>query len=57
MKIKEARKNAGITQAEMSIMLGIPKRTIEDWETEKRTPPQWVSNLVIEKLNSLNKEN
>lgn len=55
MKIKEARKAAGLTQAGMSLELGIPKRTIEDWETEKRTPPMWVENLVIEKLQSLNK--
>lgn len=55
MTIKEARKAAGLTQAGMSLALGIPKRTIEDWETEKRTPPMWVENLVIEKLQNLNK--
>lgn len=55
MTIKEARKMAGLTQASMSIWLGIPTRTIEDWETEKRNPPKWVERLVVEKLQNINK--
>lgn len=55
MTIKEARKMAGLTQASMSIWLGIPTRTIEDWETEKRNPPKWVERLVVEKLQKINK--
>ena len=55
MTIKEARKMAGLTQAGMSIHLGIPKRTIEDWENDRRTPSDWVEKLVIEKLQNLNK--
>lgn len=55
MKIKQARKNAGITQKQMSKMLNIPQRTIEDWETGKRTPPVYVKALVIEKLKLLEK--
>lgn len=50
MTIKEARLAAGLTQKGMSDTLGIPKRTIEDWEGGRRTPPEWVANLVIEKL-------
>lgn len=34
----------------MSDELEIPKRTIQDWETGKRTPPIYVEKLVIEKL-------
>lgn len=55
MKIKEARQKAGLTQAQMSTVLGIPKRTIEDWETEKIKPRAWAENLVVEKLENLNK--
>lgn len=50
MDIKTARKNVGLTQKEMSELLEIPQRTIEDWETGKRTPPTYVEKLIIEKL-------
>ena len=56
MKIKQARKNAGITQKRMSELLNIPQRTIEDWETGKRTPPEYVKALVIEKLKLIEKD-
>ena len=56
MTIKEARKNAGLTQAEMSELLEIPKRTIEDWETCKRKPPVYVERLVIRELERIAKE-
>ena len=49
-KIKEARKEAGITQEKMSEMLEIPKRTIENWETGKNTPPVYVEKLVLKEL-------
>lgn len=53
MKIKEARKAAGLTQAAAAEMIGVPKRTWEDWETDRRHPPQYVEKLIIEKLNTL----
>lgn len=55
MKIKEARQKAGLTQAQMSTVLGIPKRTIEDWETEKIKPRAWAESLVVKKLENFNK--
>lgn len=48
--LKQARQQAGLTQAQMSEQLGIPKRTIEDWERGISTPPKYVEQLVIEKL-------
>ena len=57
-QLKKAREFAFLTQAAMSRELNIPKITIEQWETDKRTPPAWVAELLLEKLNSLkNKEN
>lgn len=50
MTIKEARKKAGLTQAQMSELLEIPKRTIGDWETGTRKPPAYVEKLVIREL-------
>lgn len=56
MTIKQARKNAGITQKRMSELFNIPRRTIEDWEAGKRTPPEYVKALVIEKLKLIEKD-
>ncbi len=50
MKIKEARQAAGLTQQEMSARFGIPKRTIENWEAEVRTPPEYIESLLIKEL-------
>ena len=48
--IKEARQAAGLSQQGVTNTLGIPKRTLQDWESGKRTPPGWAEALVIEKL-------
>lgn len=57
MTIKEARKKAGLTQAQMSELLEIPKRTIGDWETGTRKPPAYVEKLVIRELERISEEN
>lgn len=53
---KDARIAAGLTQKQMSDMFKIPKRTIENWESGQRTPPEYVKLLVIDKLNSITRE-
>lgn len=55
-KIKEARLNAGLTQAKMSDVFKIPKRTIENWETGNRKPPKWAEMLVVEKLKEMRED-
>ena len=45
-KIREMRKALGITQAEMSEVYGIPKRTIEDWEAGRREPAAYLVELL-----------
>lgn len=52
-KIKEARVNAGLTQAKMAEIFKIPKRTIENWETGSRKPPEWAELLILEKLTKM----
>lgn len=54
--IKEARKNAGLTQRQMSELLNIPRRTIEDWDSGKSYPPAWVEALLLEKLERMSEE-
>ena len=55
--IKEARQAAGLSQQGVTDTLGIPRRTLQDWETGKRTPPGWAEALVIEKLERIAQNN
>lgn len=48
--IKSERIRLGITQKKMSELIGIPQRTIEDWEAGRRKCPDYVERLVLEKL-------
>ena len=41
---------ANLTQKQMSDLLGIPLRTIEDWDLGRRKPPEYVTALIIFKL-------
>lgn len=50
MTIKDARKAAGLSQQEMSDKLGIPLRTIADWDRGARKPPGWAERLIIQEL-------
>lgn len=56
MTIKEARKAAGLTQQGMSDLLGIPKRTLENWESGRSLPPEWVEHLIVEKLEDIERD-
>lgn len=49
-QIKAARKAAGLTQQGMADKMVIPRRTIQDWEAEKMTPPPYVQRLVLNEL-------
>lgn len=46
MTIKELRKSTGLPQAKFSKKYGIPRRTLEDWEADKRTPPDYVVDML-----------
>ena len=49
-EIKEARLKAGLTQQEMSDLLEIPKRTIEEWEGGRRKCPEYTKKLILRDL-------
>lgn len=46
MTIKELRTLTGLSQKAFSDKYEIPKRTIEDWEAKRRTPPEYVIKLL-----------
>lgn len=54
--LKQARLDAGITQAKMSELLEIPKRTIENWENDLRKCPAYVERLVIAELSRIKEQ-
>lgn len=45
-RVKAVRELLGVTQEKLGQKYGIPKRTIEDWETGKMTPPPYVVSLL-----------
>lgn len=52
-ELKNERARLEITQAELSRILGVPKRTIESWEMGDRRPPDYVQRLILYKLKEL----
>ena len=46
MTFKELRTLSGMTQAKFAEYFGIPKRTVENWDAEIRTPPRYVTDLM-----------
>ncbi|MDY2629470.1 MAG: helix-turn-helix domain-containing protein [Lachnospiraceae bacterium] len=45
-KIRRLREQTGMTRKDFSIHIGIPLRTIEDWEAGRRTPPEYIPRLI-----------
>lgn len=48
--IKELRESTGMTRREFSEHIGIPVRTLEDWEAARRTPPEYIPRLIAYQL-------
>lgn len=48
--IKSIRLRTGMTQAEFSKWLHIPKRTLEKWEQKISLPPSYVAELIEYKV-------
>lgn len=48
--IKDLRQNIGLNRKEFSEHIGIPLRTLEDWEAGRRTPPEYIPRLIAYQL-------
>ena len=46
MTINDILREHGLSQTELSRRLGIPLRTVQDWAGERRTPSDWILNLI-----------
>lgn len=49
-RIRELRESIGLTRKEFSEHIGIPVRTLEDWEAGRRTPPEYIPRLISYQL-------
>lgn len=49
-RIKGLRMDVGLNRKDFALQLGIPLRTVEDWEAGRRTPPEYVLRLIAYKI-------
>ena len=49
-ELKLMREQVGFSMRDLAIFLGIPKRTLENWEYGISAPPQYVIDLIIYKV-------
>ena len=49
-RIKQLRESTGETRKEFSTHIGIPVRTLEDWEAGRRTPSEYIPRLIAYQL-------
>lgn len=50
MTVKDMRKACGMTQEKLSEYLDIPKRTIQNWDSEHRAPAPYVARMIADLL-------
>lgn len=55
-QLRASRAAAGLSQQTMADLMLIPKRTIQEWEGERRTPPPYVQRFVLNELATMKKE-
>ncbi len=48
--LKTVRDNIGLTQEQVSILTGVPVKTLRNWEQEIRTPSEWTLDLIVDRL-------
>ena len=49
--ILELRNRTGLNRKEFANYMGIPLRTVEDWEAGRRKPPEYIPTLMAYKVN------
>ena len=49
-QLRMLREQTGLSRKDFSIHIGIPLRTIEDWEAGRRRPPEYIPRLIAYQL-------
>jgi DNA-binding transcriptional regulator YiaG len=44
--IQNIRRKTGLSRTEFSQKYGIPLRTLEEWESGRRTPPEYIPRML-----------
>lgn len=52
-KLKQARAETGLSQQRVADLMLIPKRTVQKWEIEAATPPEYVQRFVLNELEDI----
>lgn len=50
MDFKELKEKSGMTNAQINEFSEIPERTLENWSSRRRIPPNYVVNLLLYKM-------
>lgn len=50
MTIKDICRKYSVGQTALAMRFGIPIRTVQDWYAGRRTPPDYVVDMIIELL-------
>lgn len=53
MGIKEEREAAGLSRQNVVDIMGIPYRTLQNYEIGERKAPKWLEKLIIEKIREI----
>ena len=59
IEVKKLREEMGLNRKQFSEYFGIPYRTVQDWEADKRELPEYLLRLMVYKVkteNLINKE-
>ena len=52
-KLKQIRLEKNMTQHEFSEFIGVPFRSIQNWETGRRKCPEYVEKLIVDKCTQI----
>ena len=45
-RIRELRKNTGLSQSKFAARFGVPVRTLQQWEQGQSAPPEYVVRMM-----------
>ena len=48
LTIKDICEKYQITQSALARRFGIPLRTVQDWHSDRRKPPEYVVRMIVE---------
>jgi DNA-binding transcriptional regulator YiaG len=50
--LKNWRRGTGLSQRDAALKLGVPKKTLQDWEQGRRTPRGLALSALLDRINA-----